>query len=423
MQTSNKTGSKVKKMVICASLSALMLGLSGCGGSQNANKDTSEGTTTVQQTSSETGTNSQDNGTGSKSESGAYHSTDGWSVQYNADLIEVSEVDGHTVSFVYTGDSAGTNMVSIQYIPDQQPAEALYDLTSEWGDMEAFIRSEGFFPGTEDKWGYWRTYSSQEGLALTAIAGEYNGGVLLFDLTNHTGDDEGQNMSVSDTLERVIDSITYDNFENQTMYSYIPGTYVKEKDDASGYMDTIILNADHTGSMDFQDTVDIEWGSIIRMMDGSEYEYHIEGDNLYLIMDDYTYEFMREGSSASSDDTQNPVMNFIGEYAWGRALMTVGASGSTGATVKVTWGSSYNEQAEWTMSGEGIVEDEKQLVIHYTDCQKKVVVYNEDGSVDLETVEYEDGKGTITITYEGSVVTWEDEQEHIADDAEFTWAR
>ena len=443
MRTSTKAGLRGKKMLLCASLSALMLGLAGCGGGQNSNSDTSGGTTPVQQGSSETGSNQQENGTGSSSgaqdassansgstsgtgasqETGTYQSMDGWTVQYNADLIEVSEVDDHTVSFVYIGDSAGTNMVTVQYIPDQQPAESLYELTSEWGDLEAIERSEGFFPGTEDKWGYWRTFSAAEGLSLTAIAGEYNGGVLLFDVTNHIGNDDAQNMSVSAALERIIDSITYDSFEAQTMYSYIPGTYVKEKDDAPGNMDTVILNKDHTGRLEFQDVVDLTWGSIIRVEGGSEYEYHIEGDTLYLIMDGDAREFKRMEDGSSSGDTQNPVMNFIGEYAWGRALMTVSASGSTRATVKVTWGSSYNEQAEWNMSGEGIVEDEKQLVIHYTDCQKKVVVYKEDGSIESETVEYENGKGTITITYEGSVATWEDEQEHVADDGEFIWAR
>ena len=132
---------------------------------------------------------------------------------------------------------------------------------------------------------------------------------------------------------------------------------------------------------------------------------------------------VQEESSVSSDDTQNPIMNFIGEYASDRILMTVSASGSTGASIKITWAGSVSELEEWTMSGEAVVEDDNKITVHYTDCQKKGMVYNEDGSVASETVEYENGTGTITFIYENSVVTWEDEQEHIADDREFTWAR
>jgi len=58
------------------------------------------------------------------------------------------EIDEHSAQFVYTGESAGTNMVIISYIPGKQPEEALYDLTSEWEDQEAINRREGFFPGT-----------------------------------------------------------------------------------------------------------------------------------------------------------------------------------------------------------------------------------------------------------------------------------
>ena len=220
MQTNNKTGSKIKRMVICASLSALMLGLSGCGGSQNVNKDISEGTTPVQEESS-------------------------------------ASTEGTT--------------------PVQE---------------ESSVSTEGTTPVQEE------SSASTEGTTP-----------------------------------------------------------------------------------------------------------------------------VQEESNVSSDDTQNPIMNFIGEYASDRILMTVSASGSTGASIKITWAGSVSELEEWTMSGEAVVEDDNKITVHYTDCQKKGMVYNEDGSVASETVEYENGTGTITFIYENSVVTWEDEQEHIADDREFTWAR
>ena len=170
----------------------------------------------------------------------------------------------------------------------KQPEEVLYEITSNWEDQDNIMRTEGFFPGTDDQWGYWRTMNAPEDFsapARTAIAGEYNGGVLLLQYTAWLTGDNATDMKASGAMETIVDSLTYEDFQPQTMYDYVPGTYTAENtDDAIG---EITLNADHTGVMKMQDDVDILWGSIELMAaDGSfTYEYTIEGDSLMVNYD------------------------------------------------------------------------------------------------------------------------------------------
>ena len=51
----------------------------------------------------------------------------------------------------------------------------------------------------------------------------------------------------------------------------------------------------------------------------------------------------------------------------------------------------------------------------YADCVRKDVVYNEDGTIESETIVYENGSGTITFSSEDYSLTWDDAEEHIAD--------
>jgi|GEM_PF-954780 len=230
---------------------------------------------------------------GGEGETAVYESPDGWTVRYDPAVIEVNEGDG-IVGFVYTGESAGTNMLTVQHIEGQMPEEALYELTSGWGDQDAIGRIEGFFPGKEDRWGFWRILEPAEegsGLSQTAIAGEYNGGTLLFEFTNHYSGDDEMDMPMSDALSEIIDSITYENFEPQTMFAYIPGTYVELDNDEGDY--SITLNEDHTGVMHLQDDAEIVWGSasLRDWMNDAEYEYTVEGERLYVNFDGTWVEF------------------------------------------------------------------------------------------------------------------------------------
>ena len=118
------------------------------------------------------------------------------------------------------------------------------------------------------------------------------------------------------------------------------------------------------------------------------------------------------GSETAESDGQNPVMNFVGTYGCDRATVIVECKGADEAQFTVTWGSSAATHAEWTMSGK---LDTDKLTVDYTDCVKKEVTFNEDGSVASEDVIYEDGTGTISFSADEYVLTWDDAKEHAAE--------
>ena len=262
----------------------MMLAFAACNKANDAAKtETTKATKATESEEFQTATDNDDM---------EFISSDGWRVVYNAKDIESMEVDDHAAQFVYVGESAGTNMVEIRYIKDKQPEEVLYDLTSTWtNDQEAVKRSEGIFPGTDDKWGYWRELpASKDGsrLGQTAIAGEYNGGVLLFTVTSHMSGDDETDMAVSDAISGVIDSIEYmDGFKDQTMYSYFPGTYKADKDNKA--YKSVVLKKDHTGVITDAKgkKTNIMWGSI-ELTDtdnNKDYENTIEGESQMITVD------------------------------------------------------------------------------------------------------------------------------------------
>lgn len=128
----------------------------------------------------------------------------------------------------------------------------------------------------------------------------------------------------------------------------------------------------------------------------------------------------KEHVASNEADGQNPIMNFIGVYAMDRCSIEVSAADDKdGAKFIVQWGSSAAEHSEWHMSG---TFDTNTLTVHYDNCEKKDVVFKEDGSVESETVVYQNGKGSFTFNNEKASLTWNDEEEHAADDMVFEWA-
>lgn len=123
-----------------------------------------------------------------------------------------------------------------------------------------------------------------------------------------------------------------------------------------------------------------------------------------------------EAETAAADDGQNPVMNFVGTYASGRASILVEADGADGAKFTVTWGSSAWEHSEWVMSGRF---DPETLTVEYSDCVRTDVEFAEDGSVKSETVVYENGFGTVRFDADDGSLRWKDDKEHMADDMVF----
>ena len=110
-------------------------------------------------------------------------------------------------------------------------------------------------------------------------------------------------------------------------------------------------------------------------------------------------------------------MNFVGTYGLDRASIDVKADDTDNALFTVHWASSAAEFSEWTMSG---ALDTETLTVKYDNCVKKNYAFGEDGEVKSEETVYENGTGTITfVEGEPSGLTWDDEQEHIADGSLF----
>ncbi len=277
----------------------LALALAGCqsSGTQQTTAPAAPETSAPESSAAESGEAGQE--AKEPYEEKTFTSSRGWSATYNDALVDVSGEDTDTVTFTYTGEAEDENYVRISYVENMEPEAALYELTAGWTeDQEAIKRREWYFPGTEDKWGCFRSYSVREGEkshTMSAIAGEYNGGTLLYvDISTYTGEEKADQI-LNKTLWQIHDSLTYENFEPQAMYSYYPGIYRSE---SGGDIEYVILKEDHTGILRGKEDTDINWGSWQVMgADGSFYqEFTIEGKSLYLRTGDEWQDFVKESA-------------------------------------------------------------------------------------------------------------------------------
>ena len=140
---------------------------------------------------------------------GVYEDPNGWSVRYDSSTIAVNQED-NIVTFVYTGESAGTNMVTVTYDTASDAKTYIEDRAKAWGDDVEV--TESVFPGTEDVTGYWASLPPAEegsGLYGTIVARDYMDGYLSFELTGHNSGDDEMDMAVSDSMAMIIDSLTF----------------------------------------------------------------------------------------------------------------------------------------------------------------------------------------------------------------------
>ena len=308
-----KESVKMKKRIISRLLSSVLalsvfMALTGCDGNININinnvpssaQEEAPAAEDTEETDKADEEDKADDAAEQASEEKEYVSDRGWSVKYDPSIITVNEGEDMT-SFVYTGESAGTNMLTISYIADKLPDEVLSELTEGWGDPGSVESSESYFPGTSDKWGLWRTLLSNgegSGLSENVFAGEYNGGVLMFDFTTHKAEDDSIDIPVSDALSAVIDSIKYEDFGPQTMYEDYPGVYkMEETEEIEGeemtYEYSITLNEDHSGVISIQDDINMMWGSNLLIGADFSYDYSVDGDKLTVDMDGNQLTFTR----------------------------------------------------------------------------------------------------------------------------------
>ena len=116
-------------------------------------------------------------------------------------------------------------------------------------------------------------------------------------------------------------------------------------------------------------------------------------------------------------DWQNPVMNFVGEYQCERAHALVECSGSEDALITIEWGGSAAESARWDIFGR---LDTETLTIEYSGVTKSIVTYDDNGEIESQEPEYEDGTGTITFHNDGTF-TWHNDQSENGADMVFEW--
>lgn len=123
----------------------------------------------------------------------------------------------------------------------------------------------------------------------------------------------------------------------------------------------------------------------------------------------------------AADEGQNPAMNFIGNYVCGRASILIGATDEkNGMNAMVTWSSSAAENSSWVMSG---TFDPETLQFEYHDCVKTDYVYGEDGEVQSQEEVFTGGHGIMTFADGNPLkLTWQEDQEHVADDMVFEYA-
>ena len=131
----------------------------------------------------------------------------------------------------------------------------------------------------------------------------------------------------------------------------------------------------------------------------------------------YTLE-SNAANTASTNDGQNPMMNFIGTYTNGRAMMTVSCSGKNEASIQIRWSGSAFEGSVWTMSGAVSASDEG-VTVTYNNCTKQSHSYSEDGVLLSNTTEYDNGSGSVFFSASDNNAYWNDAVEGAGADSSF----
>lgn len=232
---------------------------------------------------------------------GTYVSSDGWIVDYDPELIEIGEEEEHSVEFLYTGEQVGDNYLVIEYIPGKQPQEVLTEQIEDF-DEEAVEREEGFIG--PDRWYFGASVDDSDDLEVTIDykSMEYKDGVLLSTIRTSLATEGALEFLMDDSFHDIVNSMTFKEAEPQTMFSYYPGTY-KRTGEAEEAPDTVVLYEDHSGSLigEDEDETIVIWTSteLLGRNEAASWEFTIEGDNLYLNLDDDWVEYEKDASIAA----------------------------------------------------------------------------------------------------------------------------
>jgi len=132
------------------------------------------------------------------------------------------------------------------------------------------------------------------------------------------------------------------------------------------------------------------------------------------------YQFCYPDNRIQPDGKQNPLMNYIGNYSNGRAMMFVSCIGMDQASIVITWSGNVSDSSVWTMSGNVTATDEA-VTVTYNNCTKESVSYAGDGSNMSNTIDYTDGSGTIEFRSADNKAYWYDSQENASGGVPFSF--
>lgn len=262
-------------------------------------KDTTGGA--AQEIKAQSGPGGSDKESGGPAGFATYESEEGWLVYYDKDVIDVSEKRGE-VDFAFAGGGEDTDMLRFQYLRYDSTEEALRDAGGVY-DLSTLAVSEGFLGGRRDAWGFTITMPDDSETERTFTAVEHNGGSLLIERIIDAARSEEEKAEVNKALDDLLNTFMFTRHDPQTEFEDVPGTYlINDKilqKDASNYPSAVRLNSDHTGVFKGSPDVEIIWHArdgIIREAapDGASYEYRLDDDTLYLMMDGEQVEFNRE---------------------------------------------------------------------------------------------------------------------------------
>ena len=123
--------------------------------------------------------------------------------------------------------------------------------------------------------------------------------------------------------------------------------------------------------------------------------------------------------AGDSTEEENPAAEFAGNYVCDRASIYIGVSDEGNINALVNWGSSAWESSIWSMSG---TFDPETLQFEYHDCVRTDYVYDDNGDIKSQEEAYSGGHGFMTFKNgEKRTLTWQEDQEHIADDMVFEY--
>ena len=120
----------------------------------------------------------------------------------------------------------------------------------------------------------------------------------------------------------------------------------------------------------------------------------------------YTFE-NDDARNATASDGQNPMMNFIGTYTNGRAMVTVSCIGNDQASIHISWASSAFVTSVWDMSGK-VESGNEGLSVWYDNCTKQTFQYTNDGQLISDDIEYTNGTGCVEFLSADNNLYWYD---------------